>query len=141
MTAEQKELIRTGLARVYKGRLIPRVKGGATYTPLTAVTAKTLGNGSANITTWQYQNTGTLGAIIRTMIFTGQAGATGAYSVEIGVTGATAVQAQRIIDGKVLTANVSDINNGWFNVPINHFLSAFGNAATITGAAYGVTAS
>jgi len=140
VTAEDRELIRKGLARVHKGRLIPRIRGGATYTPATFVTAKALGNGSGNITTWQYQNTGTLGAICRQLVFSGQAGATGAVTAEIGVTGATSIQNQRIIDAVVLTANTPYFVNGWFNVPINHFLSGFANSATVTAAAYGVTA-
>lgn len=140
MTVKERDLIRQGFAQVYKGRVIPRIRGGATYSPATFIPAKTLGNGSANVATAQYQNTGTLGAVVRSLVFAGQAGATGAVTGEIGVTGVTSIQSQRIIDADVLTANVSMFVNGWYNVRVNDFLSLWGSSATITGAAYGVTA-
>lgn len=141
MTAEELDLIRKGLARVYKGRLVPRIQGGATYTPATLITAKALGNGSGNVTTWQYQNTGAAGAfaVARSMVFTGQAGATGAVTVEQGVTGATASTSQRILDGVVMTANVPYFVNGWYVMPVNGFLQGYANSATVNGGAYGVT--
>jgi hypothetical protein len=113
----------------------------ATYTPKSLINAKAMGNGSANITTWQYNNTGTVASVARTLIFTGQAGATGQVNVEIGVTGATAIQNQRIIDSYVLTAAIPYQVNGWFDVDVNYFLSGFANSTTVTGSAYGVLAS
>lgn len=113
----------------------------ATYTPATLIASKAMGNGSANIATWQYQNTGGGGTfgIARTMIFQGQAGATGQVNVEIGQTGATATAAQRIIDSYVLTAGVPYIVNGWFTVANNFFLDGFANSTTVNAAAYGLT--
>jgi Flp pilus assembly protein TadG len=110
----------------------------ATYTVKSLVPSKALGNGSANVATWQYNNTGTGEAVARTLVFQGQAGATGQVNVEIGVTGATASATQRIIDSYVLTAALPFITNGWFTVPVSSFLSAWANSATVNGAAYGL---
>ena len=142
MTAEELDLIRKGVARLHKGRLVPRIRGGATYTPATLITAKALGNGAAAVTTWQYNNTAGAGnfGVVRSAIFTGQAGATGAITVEQGVTGATAVTAQRIVDGQVMTASAPYLLNGWFVVPNNGFFQGYANSATVNGGAYGVTA-
>jgi hypothetical protein len=111
----------------------------ATYTVKTLILPTTLGNGSGNITTAQYNNTGTAEAVARSLTSVGQAGATGAVTWEMGVTGATSVQHNRFIDAYVLTANVSYFVNGWYTVPANDFLSAWGSTATITGYAAGVT--
>lgn len=110
----------------------------ATYTPKTLIRPTTLGNGSGNITTAQYNNTGTGEAVARSLTSVGQAGATGAVTWEEGVTGATSVQHNRFIDAYVLTANVSYFVNGWYTVPVSDFLSAWGSTATITGYAAGV---
>lgn len=111
----------------------------ATYTVKTLIAPKLMGNGSGNVTTWQYQNTGSAEAVCRSMVFSGNAGATGAVSVEIGVTGATAEQDQRIIDGYQLTANVPSVFNGWYTIPVNDFLQGFADSATVTGGAFGLT--
>jgi hypothetical protein len=110
----------------------------ATYTPKTLITSKTLGNGSANVATAQYQNTGTGETVARSLTSTGQAGATGQVTWEMGVTGATSIQQQRFIDAYVLTANISYFVNGWYTVPVSSFLSAWGSTATVTGYAAGV---
>ena len=113
----------------------------ATYTPKTLIQAKAMGNGSAAITTWQYQNTGSVASVCRSMAFVGQAGATGAVTVQIGVTGATSVTAQEIMDVQVLTANVSLFVNGWYTVDANYYLQGYANSATVNGYAAGVLAS
>jgi hypothetical protein len=97
-----------------------------------------MGNGTANITTWQYQNTGTAESVVRSLSFTGQAGATGQVNVEMGVTGATAIQNQRFIDSVVLTAATPYLINGWYTIPVNSFFSGFANSTTVTGYAAGV---
>ncbi len=111
----------------------------ATYTPKTLITPTTLGNGSGNITTAQYNNTGTGEAIARSITSMGQAGATGQVTWEMGITGATTQQHNRFIDAYALTANIPFFVNGWYTVPASSFLSAWGNSATITGYAAGVT--
>lgn len=110
----------------------------ATYTPKTLIAPKLLGNGSANVATAQYNNTGTGEAVARSLAFSGNAGATGQVNAEMGVTGATAIQAQRFIDGYVLTASIPYFVNGWYTVPVSSFLSAWANSATVTGYAAGV---
>lgn len=113
----------------------------ATYTPKALINSKAMGNGSANITTWQYQNTGTVAAVARSMAFMGQAGGTGSVTVQIGVTGATTIAAQNIIDAYALSANVPYFVNGWYAVDVNYFLDGFTTNASTNGAAYGVLAS
>ena len=105
----------------------------------TLITPTTLGNGSANIATAQYNNTGTAEAVARSLTSVGQAGATGQVTWEMGITGATSQQHNRFIDAYALTANISYFVNGWYTVPASSFLSAWGNSATITGYAAGVT--
>ena len=111
----------------------------ATYTVKTLITTKAMGNGTANVTTWQYQNTGTAEAVCRSMAFTGQAGATGQVNVQIGVTGATSEADQQIIDSFVLTAGSPYFVNGWYTVPVNSFLQGYSNATTTNGGAFGLT--
>lgn len=111
----------------------------ATYTPKTLILPKTLGNGSGNVTTAQYNNTGSGEAVARSLTSMGQAGATGQVTWEMGVTGATTIQSQRFIDAYALTANIPYFVNGWYTVPVNDFLSAWANSATVTGYAAGVT--
>jgi len=110
----------------------------ATYTVKTLIAAKAMGNGAANVTTWQYQNTGSAEAVCRSLAFQGQSGATGEVSVEIGVTGATSEVDQRIIDQYVLTAGTPYFVNGWYTVAASSYLQGFANATTVNGAAYGV---
>lgn len=112
----------------------------ATYTPKTLINAKAMGNGSGNITTWQYNNTGTVASVARSLAFTGQAGATGQVNVQIGVTGATTITAQQIIDSYALTAGVPFLVNGWYTVDAAYFLDGYANSATVNGYAGGVTA-
>lgn len=141
LTHEERDALGRGLARIYRGRVVPILKGGATYTPKTLIRPTTLGNGSANIATAQYNNTGTGEAVARSLTSMGQAGATGAVTWEEGVTGATSQQHNRFIDAVVLTANIPYFVNGWYTVPVNDFLSAWGSTATITGYAAGVLSS
>lgn len=110
----------------------------AVYTPTTLISTKAMGNGSANIATWQYNNTGTGESIVRSFAFSGQAGGTGAITVEIGVTGTTEEADQRIIDTYSLTANVPYFVNGWYTVPVSSFLSGFASNATTNGLAAGL---
>ncbi len=113
----------------------------ATYTVKTLITPITLGNGSGNITTAQYNNTGASDSVARSLTSMGQAGATGQVTWEMGVTGATTIQHNRFIDAYVLTAAIPFFVNGWYTVPASSFLSAWGNSATITGYAAGVQSS
>jgi hypothetical protein len=112
----------------------------ATYTPISLIPPKTMGNGSANVATWQYQATGTFGAVCRTHSYCGQAGTTGSVTVQIGVTGTTAVADQNILDASVITANVTLLNNGWWQVQTNSFFEGYASLGTTTGGAFGVTA-
>ncbi len=112
----------------------------ATYTPKTLINSKAMGNGSGNITTWQYNNTGTVASVARSFAFAGQAGATGQVNVQIGVTGATTIAAQTIIDSYVLTSGVPYLVNGWYTVDASFFLDGFANSTTVNGYAGGVTA-
>lgn len=139
LSAAEIDALNRGLARIYRGRVIPVPQGGATFTVKTLIRPTTLGNGSANIATAQYNNTGTGEAVARSLTSMGQAGATGAVTWEEGVTGATSQQHNRFIDAVVLTASVPYFVNGWYTVPASDFLSAWGNSATITGYAAGVT--
>ena len=111
----------------------------ATYTVKTLVTTKPFGNGSGAITTWQYQNTGSAEAVCRSFAFMGQAGGTGAVTVQIGVTGATSIANQNIIDAYSLSANIPYFVNGWYTVPVNYYLQGFASNATTNGLASGVT--
>jgi len=111
----------------------------ATYTVHTLIQSKPLGNGSANITTWQYQNTGSAAAVARSLAFMGQAGGTGSVTVQVGVTGATSIANQNIIDAYALSANIPFFVNGWYTVEVNYFLQGFTTNTTTNGAAYGVT--
>jgi hypothetical protein len=138
LSKNEVESLGAGLARIYRGRVVPIQKGGATYTPKTLITSKTLGNGSANVATAQYNNTGTGESIARSLTSMGQAGATGQVTWEMGVTGVTSIQQQRFIDAYVLTASIPYFVNGWYTVPVNSFLSAWGSTATVTGYAAGV---
>jgi hypothetical protein len=110
----------------------------ATYTVKTLISAKAMGNGSANIATWQYQNTGTAEAVARSFAFMGQAGGTGSVTVQIGVTGATSIANQNVIDAYPLTANNPYFVNGWYTVAVNSFLDGFTTNTTTNGAAYGL---
>lgn len=110
----------------------------ATYTVKTLITSKTVGNGSANVATAQYNNTGTAESVARSLTSMGQAGATGQVTWEMGVTGVTSIQQQRFIDAFVLTASTPYFVNGWYTVPVSSFLSVWGNSSTITGYAAGV---
>jgi hypothetical protein len=109
----------------------------ATYTPATLITAKAFGNGSANIATWRYQNTGGAGTygIVRTVIAQSPSAAR-AITIEQGSTGATTT-AQQILNAYVLTANVPYLLNGWFTVQNNDYFEGFANNTDINGAAYG----
>lgn len=111
----------------------------AAYTPATLITAKAMGNGSANIATWRYQNTGGAGSlgIVRTAIFSTPTAAR-TVTVEQGSTAGTTV-AQRIVVDYALTANVPYILNGWFTLINNDYFEGYANNTDINGAAYGYT--
>ena len=138
LTEQQQDALDRGLARWHRGRLIPVMKGGATYTPATLITAKLMGNGAANIATWRYQNTGGGGTfgIVRTNIFSSAAAR--AITVEQGSTAADTA-AQKVLDAYVLTVNVPYILNGWFTVQNNDYWEGFANNTDVVGAAYGLT--
>lgn len=111
----------------------------ATYTPATLITAKLMGNGAANISTWRYQNTGGAGTfgIVRTNIFN-TATAARTITVEQGSTAADTA-AQKILDAYPLSANQPYVLNGWFTVQNNDYWEGFANSTDIVGAAYGYT--
>ena len=111
----------------------------AVYTPATLITAKALGNGGANISTWRYQNTGGAGTfgVARTTIFNTPTAAR-TVTLEQGSTAADTV-AQKILDAYALTANVPYILNGWYTVQNNDYWEGFANATDINGASYGYT--
>lgn len=110
----------------------------ATYTVKTLIAPKTMGNGSANIATWQYNNTGTAESVVRTFTFSGQAGATGTVTAQIGVTGATASAAETILDAVPIAANTPTILNGWYTVPVSSFLAGYAANTTTSGGAFGL---
>ena len=110
----------------------------ATYSPATLITAKIMGNGAANISTWRYQNTAgasTFG-VVRTCIFNSVSAR--AITVEQGSTAADTA-AQKILDAYVLTVNVPYILNGWFTVQNNDYFEGFANNTDVVAAAYGYT--
>lgn len=109
------------------------------YTPATLITASAMGNGSANIATWRYRNTGGAGTfgIVRTAIFNTPSAAR-TVTVEQGSTATTTV-AQRILDGKPITANEPYVLNGWITLINNDYFEGFANNTDINGAAYGYT--
>lgn len=136
----QNALVARGLARWYRGRLIPIMKGGATYTPATLITSKVVGNGAANIATWRYQNTGGAGTfgVVRQTVFCSITGAR-TMTLEQGSVAADTA-AQKIWDAVVLGgANVPTMTPWWLTVQNNDYFEGFANNTDLVGAAYGVT--
>lgn len=111
----------------------------ASYLPSTLITQKAMGNGSANIATWQVQNT--LGAstfhVHRTLVAETPTAAP-AITIEMGGTSATTT-AQRMLDAYVLTVNVPFVQNWWVAVPNNSYFGGFANNTTTNAGSYGYT--
>jgi hypothetical protein len=101
----------------------------AVYVPLQIISNKAMGNGSANIGTWQVQNT--LGAgdfyIHRTTTLEDPNGSS--ISIELGATAATTTS-QRIMDAQAIVAHITFIQNWWVAQPNNAYFGGFANTAT-----------
>ena len=110
----------------------------AAYTPATLITAKLMGNGAANISTWRYQNTGGGGTfgVVRTNIFSSAAAR--AITLAQGSTAADTA-AQKILDAYVLTVNVPYLLNGWYTVQNSDYWEGYANNTDVVAAAYGYT--
>lgn len=110
----------------------------ASYSPLTIITAKIMGNGAANIATWRAQNTGGAGTfyVVRQMVFDSAAAAR-AVTVEQGSTAADTAS-QKIFDAYVIGQNVPWTPTGWYTVQNNDYFEGFANNTDIVGAAYGL---
>ncbi len=108
------------------------------YTPATLITAKVMGNGAANITTWQVQNTAGAGTfnIVRHAVFCSVAAR--AITVEQGSVSADTA-AQKILDATLLTVNVPYELKGWITMPNNGYFGGFANNTDVVAAAYGYT--
>src|SRR5262245_42544884 len=111
----------------------------ATYTPATLITAKAMGNGAANISTWRYQNTGGAGTfgLVRTVIVNTPTAAR-TVTIEQGSTAADTV-AQKILDAYALSANVPYVLNAFITVQNNDYFEGYANNTDINAAAYGYT--
>ena len=109
----------------------------AVYTPKQIIAGKAMGNGAANIGTWQVQNTQGAGTffIVRTLLVVTPTGAR-TVTIEEGSVAADTV-AQKIMDAEPLTANAQMLRNMWLAVPNNDYFGGYANNTDINGAASG----
>lgn len=114
LTEYERECLDKGLARVYKGRLIPVIQGGATYTPKTLVEATAL---TASAVT--YYDPSSVVGVMRTIQFSASAS-----GKNVTLSNGTDAAGTRIFDALALTANVPSIFNGWWTVSDNKVVQA-----------------
>lgn len=111
----------------------------ATYVPAILITAKTMGSGSANIATWQKQNTAGAGTFDIHKTFTAVSpNAGGRVTVEQGSVGSDTV-AQKLLDGYLLTTEVEFIQDWWIPVQNNDYFGGFASQSGVVAASYGYT--
>lgn len=103
------ELIERGLARRCRGRLIPIMRGGATYTPAALVPAMT----SVTSTPAYQTSTAATTGVLRTIHAAANAAST-TFNVS---TGGADGASTRLFPAYSLTANNPSIFNGWWVVP------------------------
>ena len=114
LTPYERDCLDRGLARIYKGRLIPVMQGGAAYTPKTLVEATAL---TASAVT--YYDPSSVVGIMRTIQFSASAA-----SKTVTLSNGTDAAGTRIFDALALTANVPAIYNGWWTVSDNKVVQA-----------------